>query len=121
LTSMTKFFQDASFTSCFFYTKRWLTSEVPICESTNMINNTIVFIPYYFRFMQCLKRFYENKQKINLLNAFKYFMCLMIQFTNIYKDYNTLYFYIWLATYLSSTFYSYCWDIYMDWGLLRTK
>jgi hypothetical protein len=78
MCSMTKFFQDISFSSCFFYSKHWLNSEVPICPSTNTVNNIIVFFPFYFRFMQCLRRFYENKQNINLLNALKFFMILMI-------------------------------------------
>ena len=35
-------------------------------------------LPYWFRFAQCLKKFYDSRVKVQLLNALKYFVSLMI-------------------------------------------
>jgi len=61
--------------------------------------------------------------KIHLLNAGKYFSVILIQFANIFrhklKGDTTLT--IFIAISLISTCYAYGWDLYMDWGLLRSK
>ena len=61
--------------------------------------------------------------KVHLINAGKYFSVILIQFANIFrhKIKGDLTLYIFLAVSLLSTAYSYSWDLYMDWGLLRSK
>ena len=59
--------------------------------------------------------------KVHLLNAGKYFAVILVHFANIFrikmKSDTTLF--IYLSVYIVSTIYSYSWDLYMDWGLLR--
>ena len=61
--------------------------------------------------------------KVHLVNAGKYFSVILIQFTNIFKtklkgDFT---FAIFVLICLASTLYSFAWDLYMDWGLLRSQ
>lgn len=61
--------------------------------------------------------------KVHLVNAGKYFSVILIQFANIFrhklKGDTTLY--VFIAVSLISTCYAFAWDLYMDWGLLRSK
>ncbi len=59
--------------------------------------------------------------KIQLMNAFKYFLSLMVALTNIYSGKSTELYWLWIGTSMASTLLSYGWDLYMDWGLLRTS
>ncbi len=84
---------------------------------------TIVFFPFWFRFAQCLRRYHDTKLKPNLTNAGKYFTVILIHFANIFRaklqTIEALYIVIVLTVF--STLYSYAWDLYMDWGLLRSS
>lgn len=60
-----------------------------------------------------------------MVNAGKYFSDLCIPFAQLdwwytKNDYNTA-FWIWFGIHFFASTYSYAWDIYMDWGLLRSK
>jgi hypothetical protein len=88
----------------------------------------ITVVPFWFRLMQCFRRYYETKLTANLKNAGKYFSSICVQVTAIfYGEYiktgpqdHYLIFFIFLFISLFSTAYSYYWDLYMDWGLFRS-
>ena len=79
-------------------------------------------LPYWFRFAQCLKKFYETRMRAHLLNAGKYFVSLMIPiFSTLHNHADFLSLYVlFLGVSAIGAMYSYVWDIYMDWGLMRT-
>lgn len=56
------------------------------------------------------------------MNAGKYFSVILIQFANIFKHKlkGDTTFYIFIAISIISSIYAYAWDLYMDWGLLRS-
>ena len=59
--------------------------------------------------------------KVHLINAGKYFSDLCVPLAGLFiikYDFNTSY-YIYIAIHAFASTYSYAWDIYMDWGLLR--
>jgi xenotropic and polytropic retrovirus receptor 1 len=61
--------------------------------------------------------------RVHLINAGKYFSVILIQFANIFKHKikGDLTLNIFVAISLISTLYAFAWDLYMDWGLLRSK
>jgi hypothetical protein len=61
--------------------------------------------------------------RVHLVNAGKYFSVVLIQFANIFKHKikGDLTFTIFVAISFISTVYAFSWDLYMDWGLLRSK
>ena len=87
------------------------------------------FLPYWFRFAQCLNKYHDSGLKNHLINAGKYFSDLCVPFAALYlvkpkepsllKDEVDVAFWIYLIIKIISATYSYAWDIYMDWGLLR--
>ena len=60
--------------------------------------------------------------KAHLLNAGKYFVSLLIPiFSSLNNHADTLALYIlFIGVSAIGAMYSYVWDIYMDWGLMRT-
>jgi|LauGreDrversion4_2_1035121.scaffolds.fasta_scaffold203688_1 hypothetical protein len=73
--------------------------------------------------MQCFRRYRDTKLPANLKNAGKYFTSMTVQagaiiFALYAKD-SDVAFYGFVAINIISTIYSYYWDLYMDWGLLR--
>ena len=74
--------------------------------------------------MQCFRRYYDTRLPVNLKNAGKYFTSMVVQagaiiFALYAKDYEFA-FYGFVIINTISTIYSYYWDLYMDWGLLRS-
>lgn len=82
------------------------------------------FLPYWFRFWQCINKYYNSGMKINLVNAGKYFSKLVVPFVLLFLDSNAKKVsdkqfpaYLFFQTF--TTVYCAAWDYYMDWGLLR--
>ena len=94
-------------------------------ESLIIYNLVIVFIPPWLRFLQCLRRYKDTKLNAHLMNAAKYFASLSVQAVGVPyfyygKTYDSAY-YSFIAVSIVSTLFSYGWDLYMDWGLLRSE
>lgn len=60
--------------------------------------------------------------KVHLINGGKYFSVILIQFANIFKVKikGDVTFTIFIMVAVASSLYCYAWDLYMDWGLLRS-
>jgi hypothetical protein len=127
LTSITKPLQETMIIYCYFAgpQKDWKYSEEvnlkQECIGAQKIYTLLAFLPYWFRFAQCLNKYHDTKNGWHLVNAGKYFSDLMVPFTQLWYhnyEYNTA-FWIYFGTHFFASFYSYLWDIYMDWGLMR--
>lgn len=88
------------------------------------------FYPYWVRFAQCIRRFYDTSKISHLINAGKYISCIATsvvatcdEVLNTDQDddeqpYPSLHeARLYLA--LTSTFYAFMWDIIKDWGLFH--
>lgn len=71
--------------------------------------------------MQCFNKYYETRVNAHLINAGKYMSSILIQFTNVFKGSGPNSYRLFILISVISTVYSYGWDLYMDWGLLRTR
>jgi len=112
----------------------------------NIIIPLICLFPLWIRFNQCLRRYMDTgKRNPNLLNAGKY---ALSQTVTLFGAFHPLYMmhvqqeadithddtlvemvdagrspfdFFWMGLFISSSLYSYFWDVYMDWGLGRVK
>ncbi|KAI4328482.1 hypothetical protein L6164_020834 [Bauhinia variegata] len=81
----------------------------------------VAAIPYWSRFLQCLRRFYEEKDPMQGYNGLKYFItiaavCLRTAYTlDGGKGWQVLAWIFSIAAAISSTY----WDLVIDWGLLQ--
>jgi len=137
LTSMTHSLQDTAIIACYLKTGDFRTSKnvddlAAVCPALYDYKIIWGFLPYWFRFGQCLHRYKESGLKANLVNAGKYFSDLLVPLVGLpiflksnssldplmNDEVNTA-FWVYIAIKTISATYSYAWDIYMDWGLLR--
>eukprot|EP01125_Pyxidicula_operculata_P014005 TRINITY_DN4646_c0_g1_i1.p1 TRINITY_DN4646_c0_g1~~TRINITY_DN4646_c0_g1_i1.p1 ORF type:complete len:738 (+),score=71.60 TRINITY_DN4646_c0_g1_i1:42-2255(+) len=133
LTSLPDTLIDFGYTICFFITGQWQHPGY-LGECGNIrklyLGSIIAFLPFWFRFMQCLKKYYQTKKWFpHIVNAGKYFSGLV---ASAIISANTLWYYDfnpaqpWNSIYWSwviakgiNAIYSWIWDITMDWGLWR--
>jgi hypothetical protein len=106
--------------TCFFCTGDWLDSSKAECGYVSPTNYVVAILPYWFRFLQCLKRYKDTEAAPHLINAGKYSMSILMNIANIFHSNNNLALTIYIAIGVISTFYSYSWDLYMDWGCVRS-
>lgn len=81
----------------------------------------VVVIPYWSRFLQCVRRLFEEKDKMQGYNALKYFLtiaavCLRTAYTiDKGMGWKVL---AWIFS-VSTAIFSTYWDLVIDWGLLQ--
>lgn len=120
-TSLTKTFEDSIYTSCFFYGPDWLNSSNPVCSYTTLATGLIVIVPYWWRLMQCLVRYKQTKVKVNLVNVLKYSLSICVYVANIFASQSPDLYHLWVGLYIVSSIFSWIFDVYIDFGLWRTK
>jgi hypothetical protein len=143
-TSMVKIFQDVAWTIGFIVSLDFLQSEDDLETKMqhawqhsfwykNVLIPLICLFPLWTRFNQCLRRYADTGKRMpNLANAFKY---AMSQTVTLFGAFHPLYlmhtrveegdinwFQVgWMLLFVSSSLYSFWWDVYMDWGLGSLK
>jgi len=140
-TSMVKVFQDICWSLCFV-----LSGDFSLAEITegslrnwqvsfwykNVLIPIVCLLPLWFRFCQCLRRYMDTGSRWpHLANAFKYALSQTVtlfgafhplyMLTTHSQETTNLFQGFWLLLFVSSSLYSFFWDIYMDWGLGRPK
>jgi len=127
LTSIISPLQNLMIMGCFYIGKQqdWKTSTKvnfdSECDAWSGAYVALGFIPYWWRCMQCWRKFYDSDMKIHLVNAGKYFSDLCVPFAGLWlvKSQHDVAFWTYVLIHFIASTYSYIWDIYMDWGLLR--
>lgn len=142
-TSMVKVFQDLLWSFCFVLSGEFLLPESDPNKYDghswtqqfwykNVAIPLICLFPLWLRFNQCLRRYLDSGKRMpNLANAFKY---ALSQSVTLFGAFHPLYMmhggaeshlsvfrYFWMGLFISSSIYSFCWDVYMDWGLGRRE
>jgi hypothetical protein len=123
MTSLAKPLQDIPSAVCYLFSEhpqtRDLVTEFKEKGSTcpdwvpNYILPIIAGLPYWFRLLQCGRRYFDTREQKHLLNLGKYFTSLMVVVVTACGGS------ILLIIFVSSaaTIYSAAWDVLMDWGL----
>ena len=137
LTSMVSSLQNTAVIMCYFKTGDFETSTKVsdlqgACPVLYDYKIMMGFLPYWFRFAQCLNKWYNTGLKVHLINAGKYFSDLCVPLVglpiflkkssaddSLLVDEVSAAFWTYCAVHFIATTYSYAWDIIMDWGLLR--
>ncbi|KAJ9116645.1 hypothetical protein QFC20_000578 [Naganishia adeliensis] len=85
------------------YNKGWPANIFSACSAShNWVYGLLLAIPALIRLIQCIKRWYDSRLQIHLINAGKY-TSNVAQFASI------------------SSIYTSSWDLAVDWGLLRPR
>ncbi|KAK6270429.1 hypothetical protein POUND7_007534 [Theobroma cacao] len=96
------------------------------CKSNDVFNTfyfIIAVIPYWSRLLQCVRRFYDEKDPMQGYNGLKYFLTIVAVCTRTAygldrgDSWKTL---AWTFSAMAAIFGTY-WDLVIDWGLLQRK
>jgi hypothetical protein len=143
-TSMVKVFQDIAWTICWVFAGNFTKSEDLMngddfeWSSSNWYKHVLIPIiclfPLLVRFNQCLRRYVDTGDRFpHLANASKYALSQTVTlfgaFHPLYLEYSNtttvevinLFQMFWMILFISSSLYSFTWDVYMDWGLGRPE
>lgn len=132
ITSMTGPLQHLFFISCYYKEKHFIDDQsVKLsaeCPTANTLFWIMAFLPYWFRFAQCLRKYYDSRQTLNLWNAGKYSTGLITPGVLFFMEKKSdpglqfdvdWLFWLYLSCKTVQTTYCFIWDVYIDWGLFR--
>lgn len=126
LTSMGVAFNDFGYMIYYFFSPDFYDRKRPENDNNKIKVYLIIvsILPFWFRFWQCIRKFYNSEMKIHLVNALKYFSKIVppviLAFTNHQSKIGDHYFWLYMIFQMIATLYCLIWDYYMDWGLLRS-
>ncbi|XP_059317309.1 phosphate transporter PHO1 homolog 10-like [Lycium ferocissimum] len=125
LTSQVEAIRSLEYYICYY---TWVKSSHGhnSCQSHNVYNIfyfILAIIPYWFRFFQCVRRLFEEKDQAQAYNGLRYFLTILaVVIKTAYVLRKSL---TWevlaILSSLITTFFNTYWDIVVDWGLLRRK
>ncbi|KAL7591440.1 phosphate transporter PHO1 [Lactuca sativa] len=126
LTSQIPLLRHMESTACYFLAGSFKTHHYHTCKSGKLYRElayVISFAPYYWRAMQCARRWFDECDVNHLANLGKYVSAMIAAGARLtYARQETqLWLIIVLVTSLIATVYQLYWDFVKDWGLLNSK
>uniref|UniRef100_A0A0D9VMH3 SPX domain-containing protein n=1 Tax=Leersia perrieri TaxID=77586 RepID=A0A0D9VMH3_9ORYZ len=127
LTSQIPLLRHMEFTACYFMAGSFKTHPYETCTSGQQYKHlayVISFLPYFWRALQCLRRYLEEGRDINqLANAGKYVSAMIAAAVRFKYAATPTPFWVWMVIISSSgaTIYQLYWDFVKDWGFLNPK
>ncbi|KAG8659546.1 phosphate transporter PHO1 homolog 9 isoform X2 [Manihot esculenta] len=123
LTSQVQAFRNLEFYVCYygfgdFKRRSNRCHESKVFESFYFV---VAIIPYWIRFLQCLRRYFEERDSMQVYNSVKFFSTIIAVVVKTFYDLKRGMIWKILAAVTSgfATIISTYWDIVIDWGLLR--
>ncbi|KAF4349332.1 hypothetical protein G4B88_003164 [Cannabis sativa] len=128
LTSQITLLRHMESTACYFLAGSLRKHQFETCHSGRLFSElayVISFLPYYWRAMQCARRWFDECDSTHLANMGKYVSAMVAAGARItysrQPHYDPLWFSIVLVTSVVATIYQLYWDFVKDWGLLNPK
>lgn len=127
LTSQIPLLRHMEFAACYFMAGTFRADAYRTCTSSSQYTHlayVISFLPYYWRAMQCLRRYLEEGHDINqLANAGKYVSAMIAAAVRFKYAATPTPLWMWMVVISSSgaTIYQLYWDFVMDWGFLNPE
>ncbi|XVE65796.1 hypothetical protein DITRI_Ditri08aG0028200 [Diplodiscus trichospermus] len=124
LTSQIPLLRHLESTACYFLAGSFKTHEYATCKNGRLYRQlayVISFLPYYWRAMQCARRWFDEYDLSHLANMGKYVSAMVaagVRLTYATES-NYLWFSVVLVTSVVATVYQLYWDFVKDWGLLN--
>jgi len=126
LTSQVPLLRQLEYVTCYYATGSFRTKNPDICTNNQNYRDlayVISFLPYYWRAMECARRWFDEGDVNNLTNLGKYVSAMVAAGARLtYEKQPTI---GWLAlvviTSTIATIYQLYWDFVKDWGLLKPR
>ncbi|KAF7091933.1 hypothetical protein CFC21_094474 [Triticum aestivum] len=126
LTSQIPLLRHMEFAACYFMAGSFRANPYETCTTSQQYKHlayVISFLPYYWRAMQCLRRYIEEHDINQLANAGKYVSAMVAAAVRFKYNVTPTPFWMWMVLISSSgaTVYQLYWDFVKDWGFFTPK
>ncbi|KAL1556615.1 Phosphate transporter PHO1 1, variant 2 [Salvia divinorum] len=124
LCSQVPTLRNIEYIACYYITGSYKTQDYNYCTSTTYYKDlayAVSFLPYYWRALQCARRWFDEGHKSHLLNLGKYVSAMLAAGAKMAYEKEKTVGWLCLVVIMSSaaTVYQLYWDFVKDWGLLQ--
>ncbi|PON87948.1 SPX domain containing protein [Trema orientale] len=124
LCSQVPMLRNLEYVACYYITGSYKTQDYLYCMRAKHYRDlayAVSFLPYYWRAMQCARRWFDEGQKNHLVNLGKYVSAMLAAGTKVAYEKEKTAGWLCLVVVMSSvaTMYQLYWDFVKDWGLLQ--
>ncbi|XP_038982999.1 phosphate transporter PHO1-3 [Phoenix dactylifera] len=124
LCSQVPMLRSLEYVACYYITGSYKTQDYGFCMRTKHYRDlayAVSFLPYYWRAMQCARRWFDEGQTSHLVNLGKYVSAMLAAGAKVAYEKEKTIGWLSLVVVMSSTatVYQLYWDFVKDWGLLQ--
>ncbi|KAH9707633.1 phosphate transporter PHO1 [Citrus sinensis] len=118
--------RNLEFVACYYITGSFKTQDYGYCMRAKHYRDlayAVSFLPYYWRAMQCARRWFDEGQTSHLINLGKYVSAMLAAGAKVVYEKERSVGWLCLVVVVSSgaTVYQLYWDFVKDWGLLQVN
>ncbi|XP_062206244.1 phosphate transporter PHO1-1-like [Phragmites australis] len=126
LCSQVPMLRSLEYVACYYISGSYRTQEYGYCINTKHIRDlayVVSFLPYYWRAMQCARRWFDEGDMNHLVNLGKYVSAMLAAGAKVAyeKDKSLASLTLLVAVSSTATVYQLYWDFVKDWGLLQAN
>ncbi|KAL2559365.1 Phosphate transporter PHO1-like protein 1 [Forsythia ovata] len=126
LCSQVPALRDLENVACYYITGSYKSQDYKYCMRTTYYRDlayAVSFLPYYWRAMQCARRWFDEGHKSHLVNLGKYTSAMLAAGAKVAYEKEKGVGWLCLVVVMSSaaTVYQLYWDFVKDWGLLQFR
>ncbi|KAL0806769.1 hypothetical protein Bca101_099261 [Brassica carinata] len=116
--------RNLEYIACYYITGSYATQDYGYCMRVKYYRDlayAVSFLPYYWRAMQCARRWFDEGERSHLVNLGKYVSAMLAAGTKVAYEKERSIGWLCLVVVMSSiaTVYQLYWDFVKDWGLLQ--
>ncbi|KAK6134010.1 hypothetical protein DH2020_032252 [Rehmannia glutinosa] len=116
--------RELEYVACYYITGSYKTQDYQYCMRTTYYRDlayAVSFLPYYWRAMQCARRWFDEGHKSHLVNLGKYVSAMLAAGAKVAyeKEKNNGWLCVVVVMSSAATLYQLYWDFVKDWGLLQ--
>ncbi|ESW25307.1 hypothetical protein PHAVU_003G024600 [Phaseolus vulgaris] len=124
LCSQVPMLRSLEYVACYYITGSYKTQDYGYCMRTKHYRDlayAVSFLPYYWRAMQCARRWFDEGQTSHLVNLGKYVSAMLAAGAKVAyeKDGSVVWLCVLVIMSSAATMYQLYWDFVKDWGLLQ--
>ncbi|RLM92203.1 phosphate transporter PHO1-1-like [Panicum miliaceum] len=124
LCSQVPMLRSMEYLACYYISGSYRTQDHGFCINTKHIRDlayAVSFLPYYWRAMQCARRWFDEGDTSHLVNLGKYVSAMLAAGAKVAyeKDESLASLTLLVAVSSTATVYQLYWDFVKDWGLLQ--
>ncbi|CAO2193294.1 unnamed protein product [Urochloa humidicola] len=124
LCSQVPMLRSMEYLACYYISGSYVTQDYGYCVTTKHIRDlayAVSFLPYYWRAMQCARRWFDEGDTSHLVNLGKYVSAMLAAGAKVAyeKDESLASLMLLVAVSSTATVYQLYWDFAKDWGLLQ--